>query len=108
MVKSRYVVMIDGQNSVTNMKLRTTLSRAVGYDLSNERNAFSHRGDDDEAETFIFTTHHRHVVRINHATSIANSARISSIWKRKVGQNIKFVISLNGFFFVVFYTLWGN
>ena len=79
MVKSGYVVVIDGQNAVTDVKLRATLGRAVGDDLADERNAFRYRGDDNEAETFIFATHDRHVVRINHPTSIANSARISSI-----------------------------
>lgn len=82
-VKPRYVVVIDGQNAVANVQLRAALGRAVGDDLADERDALRHRRDDDEAETFILATHHRHVVRVNQAAAVANSARIPSIY---VGQ----------------------
>lgn len=79
MVKPGYVVMIDSQNAVTDVQLTATLGRAVGNDLPDKRDALCHRRDDDETETFVFATHYRHVVRVNHATAVTYSAWISSI-----------------------------
>ncbi len=83
MVQSRYVVVIDGQNAVADVQLRATLRRAVWDDLSDERDTFSHRGDDNEAESFVFATNDRHVVRVNHAATVSDAARIPCIWVRQ-------------------------
>lgn len=78
-VQTRDIVMINSQNTITDVQLRTPLGWAVGDDLTDERNSFRHRGDDDEAKTFVFSSNYRYVIRVNHSASISDSARISRI-----------------------------
>ena len=83
-VQPRYVVMVDGQDAVADVQLEAPLGRTVRNDLADERDSFRHRRDDDEAETFVFPPNDRHIVRVNHSTSVSYSARISCIFCQKI------------------------